>query len=350
MVVPSLSAIKPGEKAVVLIGRSYNTCDPGVNMNLPAKIRDLGIQAIPMDFLPLHGVDSRGLENMYWLSGQKIMAAGRIVREHPNLYPLYITNFGCGPDSFITHFFRHEMSGKPFLQLEIDEHSADAGAITRIEAFLDSLHNAGQGRPSGPFSVKGRSTGRLHAKKVYFPPMTDHAHALAAAFRACGVDTEVLPESDDETVRIGRKHSSGRECYPLALTTGDMIKATRRPGFDPDRSAFFMPSGKGPCRFGQYHRYHRQVLDSLGLDRVEVLSPMQDESLHNDCPYARQGFCAYVLARRVRRGHAPESALGIPALRKAEGTDRPHLSDRAERSERCYRAEGRPPSRAAWRL
>jgi predicted nucleotide-binding protein (sugar kinase/HSP70/actin superfamily) len=235
-----------------------------------------------MDFLPLHGVDSRGLENMYWLSGQKIMAAGRIVREHPNLYPLYITNFGCGPDSFITHFFRHEMSGKPFLQLEIDEHSADAGAITRIEAFLDSLNNAGQGRPSGPFSVKGRSTGRLHAKKVYFPPMTDHAHALSAAFRACGVDTEVLPESDDETVRIGRKHSSGRECYPLALTTGDMIKATRRPGFDPDRSAFFMPSGKGPCRFGQYHRYHRQVLDSLGLDRVEVLSPMQDESLHHD--------------------------------------------------------------------
>ncbi len=277
-----LSAIKPGEKAIVLIGRSYNTCDPGVNMNLPAKIRDLGIQAIPMDFLPLHSVDSPGLENMYWLSGQKIMSAGRIIRDHPNLYPVYITNFGCGPDSFITHFFRHEMSGKPFLQLEIDEHSADAGAITRIEAFLDSLNNAGQRRPSAPLPAQKKSNGTLRAKKVYFPPMTDHAHALSAAFRACGVETEVLPESDGETVRIGRKHSSGRECYPLALTTGDMIKATRRPGFDPDRSAFFMPSGKGPCRFGQYHRYHRQVLDTLGLDRVEVLSPMQDESLHND--------------------------------------------------------------------
>jgi predicted nucleotide-binding protein (sugar kinase/HSP70/actin superfamily) len=112
--------------------------------------------------------------------------------------------------------------------------------------------------------------------------MTDHAYTLSAAFRACGVDTEVLPESDDETVRIGRKYSSGRECYPLALTTGDMIRAIRRPGFDPDRSAFFMPSGRGPCRFGQYHRYHRQVLDELGLDRVEVLAPMQDESVHDD--------------------------------------------------------------------
>ncbi len=277
-----LSALMPGEKAIVLVGRSYNTCDPGMNMNLPAKIRDLGIQAIPMDYLPLHSADSKGLENMYWLSGQKIMAAGRIIREHPNLYPLYITNFGCGPDSFITHFFRDEMSGKPFLQLEIDEHNADAGAITRIEAFLDSLKNAVSVKPRGPFSIQSRSTRPLHMKKVMFPPMTDHAYALSAAFRACGVETEVLPESDDETVRIGRKHSSGRECYPLALTTGDMIRAIHRPGFDPDRSAFFMPTGRGPCRFGQYHHYHRQVLDRLGLNSVQILSPMQDESVHND--------------------------------------------------------------------
>jgi predicted CoA-substrate-specific enzyme activase len=277
-----LAAIKPGEKAIVLIGRSYNTCDPAVNMNLPSKIRDLGVQAIPMDFLPLHSADSTGLENMYWLSGQKIMAAGRIIREQPNLYPLYLTNFGCGPDSFITHFFKDEMSGKPFLQLEIDEHSADAGAITRIEAFLDSLRHAGTSGPRKPFFVRSKVNGSLHTKKVYFPPMTDHAHAISAAYRACGVETEVLPESDDETVRIGREHSSGRECYPLVLTTGDMIKATRRPDFDPNRSAFFMPAGKGPCRFGQYNRYHRQVLDKLGLDRVEVLSPMQDESLHSD--------------------------------------------------------------------
>ena len=279
-----LSQIMTGEKALVLIGRTYNTCDTGVNMNLPSKIRDLGVQAIPMDFLPLHTVDPSGQEDMYWRSGQKIIAAARFIREQENLFPVYITNFGCGPDSFITHFFRREMAGKPYLQLEIDEHSADAGAITRIEAFLDSLNNVKSSGRSRSFSVPGKSAGNgsLHAKKVYLPPMTDHAHALAAAFRACGVDAEVLPESDEETVRIGREHTSGRECYPLALTTGDMIKATRRPGFDPDKSAFFMPTGKGPCRFGQYNRYHRQVLDNLGLDRVEILSPMQDESLHDD--------------------------------------------------------------------
>ncbi len=278
-----LSAVTAKEQAIVLVGRSYNTCDTGVNMNLPAKIRDLGVQAIPMDFLPLHDVDLSDQEHMYWRSGQKIIAAARVARDHPGLSPVYITNFGCGPDSFITHFFRQEMGARPFLQLEIDEHSADAGAITRIEAFLDSLRNVKDDGPvrSAPARAR-RDKGSLHEKTVYLPPMTDHAHALAAAFRACGVEAEVLPESDDETMRLGREHSSGRECYPLALTTGDMIKVLRRPGFDPAKSAFFMPTGKGPCRFGQYNRYHRQVLDKLGFEDVEIMAPMQDESLHDD--------------------------------------------------------------------
>jgi predicted CoA-substrate-specific enzyme activase len=322
-----LSQINANEKAFILIGRNYNTCDPGVNMNLPSKIRDLGVQAIPMDYLPLHTVDLSGQEGMYWRSGQKIIAAARYIREHPNLFPIYITNFGCGPDSFITHFFRREMAGKPYLQLEIDEHSADAGAITRIEAFLDSLNSATINKRTGSFSVFHKSTGNgsLHDKKVYLPPMTDHAHALAAAFRSCGVQAEVLPESDAETIRIGREHSSGRECYPLALTTGDMIKATRRPGFDPDKSAFFMPTGRGPCRFGQYNRYHRQVLDKLGLERVDILSPMQDESLHDDVKVLDKNFV--LMSWR--------GVFAVDMLQKAHWETRPYEKQKGQ-SDRVY--------------
>ena len=157
--------------------------------------------------------------------------------------------------------------------------------------------------------------------------MTDHAHALAAAYRACGVNAEVLPESDEETVRIGREHSSGRECYPLALTTGDMIKATRRPGFDPDRSAFFMPSGKGPCRFGQYNRYHRQVLDQLGLENVEILSPMQDESLHNDVRSLDRNFV--LMSWR--------GAFAVDMLQKALWETRPYEKQKGQ-TDRVYQA------------
>lgn len=318
-----LAARKPGERALVLIGRTYNTCDAGMNMNLPAKVRDLGVQAIPMDLLPLHDADKTDMDEMYWRSGQKIIAAARLLKDHPDLYPVYITNFGCGPDSFISHFFRGEMGGKPFLQLEIDEHSADAGAITRIEAFLDSLGNGTTGRPAT--SVPLRELATHHKRKVYLPPMTDHAYALAAVFRACGVESEVLPESDAETVRIGKQFSSGRECFPLALTTGDMIKATRRPDFDPGKSAFFMPSGKGPCRFGQYNRYHRMVLDSLGLEDVAIVAPMQDDTVYRELGMVGKDFI-----RLLWNG-----IVAVDMLQKALWEHRPYEKTKGE-ADRIY--------------
>ena len=76
---------------------------------------------------------------MYWRSGQRILKAARAVRENRNLHAIYIGNFLCGPDSFILKYFKKEMGEKPFLSIEIDEHSADAGAITRCEAFIDSI-------------------------------------------------------------------------------------------------------------------------------------------------------------------------------------------------------------------
>jgi predicted nucleotide-binding protein (sugar kinase/HSP70/actin superfamily) len=62
-----------------------------------------------------------------------------IVRRDPRLHAIYLTCFNCGPDSFIINYFRRLMSGKPYLELEVDEHTADAGIITRCEAFLESL-------------------------------------------------------------------------------------------------------------------------------------------------------------------------------------------------------------------
>jgi len=275
-----LDQIGPNEKVMVIIGRPYNSCDPGVNLEIPKKLRDLGVLAIPMDYLPLDSVSpSEEIREMYWRYGQKILAAGKIIKEDPRLYGVYITNFGCGPDSFIIHFFRDLSKGKPYLQLEIDEHSADAGAITRCEAFLDSLKNV---KAEKVLSTKMEKPKTDRTKKIYIPYMCDHSFAVAAAFHACGVEADVFPESDEETLYWGRKLTSGKECYPCILTTGDMVKLVKDPNFDHERAAFFMPSGNGPCRFGQYHRFHRLVLDDLGFHHVPIYSPNQDETLYND--------------------------------------------------------------------
>jgi predicted CoA-substrate-specific enzyme activase len=275
-----LDQVGAEDKIMVIVGRPYNSCDSGVNLEIPKKLRDLGVLPLPMDFLPLESIaPSKEIQEMYWRYGQRILAAGMIIKEDPRLYGVYITNFGCGPDSFINHFFRDLSKGKPYLQLEIDEHSADAGAITRCEAFLDSLKNV-RAKETLPSKQERVRTDRT--KKIYIPYMCDHSFPVAAAFKACGVDAEVFPESDEETLYWGRKLTSGKECYPCILTTGDMVKLIKDPKFDHQRAAFFMPSGNGPCRFGQYHRFHRLVLDDLGFQHVPIYSPNQDETLYSD--------------------------------------------------------------------
>lgn len=275
-----LDSLGPQDKAMVIVGRPYNSCDPGVNLDIPKKLRDLGVLSIPMDFLPLEAaLPTKEIREIYWRYGQRILSAAQIINEDPRLYSVYITNFGCGPDSFISHFFREISKGKPYLQLEIDEHSADAGAITRCEAFLDSLKNI---KPL-KISLKRRENPKTdRTKKIYIPYMCDHSFAVKAAFEACGIEAEVFPESDEETLYWGRKFTSGKECYPCIITTGDMVKLLKDPNFDHKKAAFFMPSGNGPCRFGQYHRFHRLVLDELGFQNVPIYSPNQDETLYND--------------------------------------------------------------------
>ncbi|HID11153.1 MAG TPA: CoA activase, partial [Candidatus Latescibacteria bacterium] len=128
------------ELGIVLVGRPYNTNDRGVNMDLPGKLRKYyGVDVIPMDMLPLWGVDVRDVnDNMFWNYGRKILQAAKVVAQYPNLHIIYISNFKCGPDSYVKHFVKEASGGKPFLSLQLDEHSNDAGVLTRCEAYLDS--------------------------------------------------------------------------------------------------------------------------------------------------------------------------------------------------------------------
>jgi predicted CoA-substrate-specific enzyme activase len=124
---------------IVLVGRPYNIHDAGMNLSIAGKLREYyGVNCIPLDFLDTDPVDIRDVnENMYWDLGRRIIAVAKIVSRHPNLHIIYITNFKCGPDSFVKHFIRRS-SGKPFLSLQFDGHSNDAGMMTRCEAYLDS--------------------------------------------------------------------------------------------------------------------------------------------------------------------------------------------------------------------
>jgi len=128
-----------GEPGLVLAGRGYNVYDRGVNCDIPRKLRHrYGANVIPLDFLVTGRESVAEIHpNMFWISGRKILEAARLSAGRPNLHLVYITNFKCGPDSYIKHFAR-AASGAPLLILQFDGHGNDAGYMTRCEAYLDS--------------------------------------------------------------------------------------------------------------------------------------------------------------------------------------------------------------------
>jgi predicted CoA-substrate-specific enzyme activase len=128
-----------GEPGLVLLGRSYNIYDRSINCDIPRKLRHrYGANVIPLDFLANGRESIYDLHaNMFWASGRKILGAARIAAAHPNLHVIYISNFKCGPDSYIKHFTR-EAAQAPLLVLQFDGHGNDAGYMTRCEAYLDS--------------------------------------------------------------------------------------------------------------------------------------------------------------------------------------------------------------------
>jgi predicted CoA-substrate-specific enzyme activase len=282
-----LDQLEPEQKLFVLISRPYNGCDEGLNLQLSKKLDELGVKAIPMDMLALDKAplsDQLLHERVYWSYGQKILRAAEIIKTDPRLFAIYLSNFSCGPDSFLLTFFKDIMAQKPCLLLELDEHSADAGVITRLEAFLDSLkHYHPLGKEKKPSVKKPVITeGISRERTLYIPYMGDCAYGVAACFRAYGQPAEVMPLADEATLLQGRQFTSGKECLPCAITSGDMLKVIRAEGFDPAKAAFFMPAASGPCRFGMYSCLHRLILKYAGAEDVPVIAPNQDSSFYRE--------------------------------------------------------------------
>ncbi len=313
-----LKNLSKNQTALVLVSRPYNGCDSGLNFRIPDKLKDMGTLAIPVDFLPVQDDFGPDMKAMYWRYGQRILSAARTIAQDPRLNAVYITNFGCGPDSFISKYFNREMKQKPYLTIEVDEHCADAGVITRLEAFLDSLRKTRIPEPQIKSKPLGAASG--NQPLVYIPYMDDHGMCLAAAMQYNGIDAEALPMADEKTVETGRQYTTGKECYPCIITTGDIVKKTLSADFDPARSSFFMPSAMGPCRFGQYNRFQRMVLDDLGLVDVPLVILDQTTNYEGDLGSLGNGF------RRL----AWQSIILIDYLKKLVLHTRPYETSRGD--------------------
>ncbi|MBN2103638.1 hypothetical protein JW835_06315 [bacterium] len=114
----------------------------------------------------------------------------------------------------------------------------------------------------------------LYGRKVYIPRMsTGAAQTMAAAFQSLGIDASVSPESDEQTLSLSAGVTTGEECLPQRVVLGNFMKVIKAKDFDPAKTAFFLPTSSGPCRFGQYAPFLRKVLREKEYTDCIVFSP-----------------------------------------------------------------------------
>jgi len=136
-----VASLEGKEPLVLATGRPYNLFDERLNLRLGQNLAKIGLTAVPMDFIDIRDVDLSDFPNMYWAYGYQVLKAAKLIKMTPNFFGLHLTNFSCGPDSFNEHFYKYIMGDKPYLILELDEHTAVAGVMTRLEAFKNVIQS-----------------------------------------------------------------------------------------------------------------------------------------------------------------------------------------------------------------
>ena len=286
-------AENPDDIAIVLVGRDYNAFSEFANKGIPKKFASLGYKVIPYDLID--SSEEEIVNYQSWEAGKRIMRAAQTIKRHPQLFPVYISNYSCGPDSFLVPAFRKIMGNKPSLTLELDQHTADAGINTRIDAFIDVISNYhknlynSNGSATDDFTpaqivTKGDRTVYIDSDgveldmkdyrvKIVIPAIGDMAAALfSASLRSLGYNAVAMPEMDSRVLETGHKYASGKECLPVILLAGSLMTFIGDNKMNGSRLAFFNIGGTSACRIAQYPGFLSELVSSEKIRNVAMFT------------------------------------------------------------------------------
>jgi len=305
-----------GDIEMVVLGRPYSVLPSGMNKGIPDMIADHGVPAWYQDMLdPVATSDSRIqalLHEIPWEYGKTILRAAETVARIAGAYPVLVTSFKCGPDSFVVDAFKAVMDayGKPYLVLELDEHDSAVGYETRIEAAIRAFRNHRERTIARAKATAGERdflrvnpsyATALKGKKLLLPSWDElAAPLLAASLRAAGVDAIVMEETD-ETIRASLSTNNG-QCLPLNAIAESFAHTVRTHGLDPAKCAVWMARAKLACDIQLYPHQIKNILDGKagGLEKAGVY--VGELSFLEISPLAAvDAYQSYLFAGLIRR-------------------------------------------------
>jgi predicted CoA-substrate-specific enzyme activase len=295
-------AIGENKPTIVLAGHSYNAFTPEGSQSVGKKLSSMGVASIPADCLTPKAAGPTS-----WHFANQVMNAVKIVKQQPNLFLLCVSNFSCTIDAFTQSVLASEMGSKPYLILEIDAHTADAGVQTRLEAFLDIVKNYREGEISrrSEFTparlIAGGQVSRSNGErialtdprvKLYFPNFSQfHAESLAMSVGWLGLHAGQVIPLDHRHLSRGLQYTSGRECLPLPICIGQLLEIHERRSHG-DIAGFYMIEGGAPCVIDAYMGYLERFIAEQHLDDLFLLVPGAD---NDHCGYDPAALAKYTL-------------------------------------------------------
>jgi len=136
---------KSSPLTIALVGHPYCIYDTYLNHNILKRLTRLGVHILTCEMAPAEGL-MEGIRRLsgewYWTyEGEVVGAAGHYFIDPRVDGVIAVAAFGCGPDSTMLAVIQRaaRLESRAYMSLIIDEHSGEAGIVTRLEAFVDML-------------------------------------------------------------------------------------------------------------------------------------------------------------------------------------------------------------------
>ena len=149
----SVPAVQPARRDVTIavIGHPYLLYDEYLNHRLIHRLEKESAGVLTPEMLSddeLETASVRLAGTTYWTYGEEVVGAGEHYLQKGVDGIIGVLTFGCGPDSLMMEMVRRKaarLKNTPFMSLTLDEHTAETGIITRLEAFLDMIKRKKRG-------------------------------------------------------------------------------------------------------------------------------------------------------------------------------------------------------------
>ena len=138
---------QPAARATVaIIGHPYLLYDEHLNHRIIHRLEQAGSKVLTPEMLTteeLAAATAKLAGKTYWTYEEEVIGAGGHYLQSNADGVIGLMAFGCGPDSLIMDTVRRQatmLRATPFMSLTLEEHTAEAGIVTRLEAFLEMIY------------------------------------------------------------------------------------------------------------------------------------------------------------------------------------------------------------------